>query len=78
VGQRANGTKVSNKMLGGSGPNPNLNPTLLVAPIYPNLKMANNVPPQNRKKTRMWANAQRDGRPAEHRWRPLFNAVKFS
>jgi len=28
-------------------------------------------------KTRMWANAQRDGRPAEHRWRPLFNAAKF-
>jgi len=27
--------------------------------------------------TRMWANAQRDGRPAEYRWRPLFNAVKF-
>ena len=25
----------------------------------------------------MWANAQRDGRPAEHRWRPLFNAAKF-
>jgi len=24
----------------------------------------------------MWANAQRDGRPAEHRWRPLFNAAK--
>ena len=23
----------------------------------------------------MWANAQPDGRPAEHRWRPLFNAV---
>jgi len=23
----------------------------------------------------MWANAQRDGRPAEYRWRPLFNAV---
>jgi len=21
----------------------------------------------------MWANAQRDGRPAEYRWRPLFN-----
>jgi len=20
----------------------------------------------------MWANAQRDGRPAEHRWHPLF------
>ena len=27
-------------------------------------------------KTRMWANAQRDGRPDEHRWRPLFNAAK--
>jgi len=25
----------------------------------------------------MWANAQRDGRPAEYRWRPLFNAGKF-
>jgi len=28
-------------------------------------------------KLEMWANAQRDGRPAEHRWRPLFNAAKF-
>ena len=27
--------------------------------------------------TRMWANAQRDGRPAEYRWLPLFNAAKF-
>ena len=27
--------------------------------------------------TRMWANAQPDGRPAEHRWRPLFNIAKF-
>jgi len=27
--------------------------------------------------TRMWANAQRAGRPAEHRWRPLFNAAKI-
>ena len=26
---------------------------------------------------RMWANVQRDGRPAEHRWRPLFNTAKF-
>ena len=25
----------------------------------------------------MWANAQRDGRPTEHRWRLLFNAAKF-
>jgi len=25
----------------------------------------------------MWANAQPDGRPAQHRWRLLFNAAKF-
>ena len=25
----------------------------------------------------MWANAQRDGRPAEYRWRPLFNTANF-
>ena len=25
----------------------------------------------------MWANAQRDGRSAEHGWRPLFTAAKF-
>jgi len=25
----------------------------------------------------MWANAQRDGRPAKYTWRPLFNAAKF-
>jgi len=31
----------------------------------------------NLKLTRMWANDQRDGRPAEHRWSPLFNAAKF-
>ena len=29
------------------------------------------------KNLEMWANAQRDGRPAEHRWRPLFNAAEF-
>ena len=27
--------------------------------------------------TRIWANAQRDGRPAEYRWRPVLNAAKF-
>jgi len=27
--------------------------------------------------TRMWANAQRDGCPAEYRWRPAFNAAVF-
>jgi len=28
-------------------------------------------------KLEMWANAQRDGRPAQHRWHPMFNAAKF-
>jgi len=32
---------------------------------------------QQQNTTRMWANAQRNGRPAEYRWRPLFNAAKF-
>ena len=31
----------------------------------------------NKKVTRMWADAQRDGRPAEYRWRHLFNATTF-
>jgi len=30
-----------------------------------------------KKKLEMWTNAQPDGRPAEYRWRPLFNAAKF-
>jgi len=32
---------------------------------------------ENNNKLEMWANAQRDGRPAEYRWRPLFNAAKY-
>jgi len=32
---------------------------------------------ENRLQLEMWANAQRDGRPAEHTWRLLFNAAKF-
>jgi len=32
---------------------------------------------EEERRTRMWANAQPDGRPAEHGWRPLFNAAKF-
>jgi len=27
--------------------------------------------------TRMWADAKRDGRPAEYWWRPVLNAAKF-
>jgi len=31
----------------------------------------------NNSQLQMWANAQRDGRSAEYRWRPLFNAAKL-
>jgi len=30
---------------------------------------------EDRNKLEMWANAQRDGRPVEYRWRPLFIAA---
>jgi len=32
---------------------------------------------ENETESRMWVDAQSDGRPAEYRWRPLFNAAKF-
>jgi len=32
---------------------------------------------QGKKELEMWVNAQRDGRPAKYRLRPLFNAAKF-
>jgi len=32
---------------------------------------------KEQERTRIWANAGRDGRPAEYRWRLLFNAAKF-
>jgi len=32
---------------------------------------------EKKKELEMWANAQPDGRPAEYRWRRLFNAAKF-
>jgi len=32
---------------------------------------------RKKNKLEMWANAQRDGRPAEYTWRPLFKAAKF-
>ena len=39
-----------------------------------------NGPPQLHRAaiTRMWANAQRYGHPAEYRWRRLFNAVSLA
>jgi len=40
-------------------------------------EIVTSIIPQDQGATRMWANAQRDGRPAKHRWHPLFNAAKF-
>jgi len=44
---------------------------------YQNLVNAESHRTVTNKKLEMWANAQRDGRTAEYRWRPLFNAAKF-
>jgi len=46
------------------------------AEIRPGKKIEYRKKPQH-ENTTMWANAKRDGRPAEYRWRPLFNAAKF-
>ena len=46
----------------------------------PQLRMFTAMRPNNNNKiiiTRMWANAQRDGRPTEYRWRPVLKAAKF-
>jgi len=32
-------------------------------------------PKKEKTQLEMWANAQRDGRPAEYRWSPLFNSL---
>jgi len=42
--------------------------------IQPKKLVKNQVKPL---KIEMWANAQRDGRPAKYRLRLLFNATKF-
>jgi len=40
------------------------------------LNLPHGTKQKKKKKTRMWANAQRDGRLAEYRWRPVFDATK--
>jgi len=37
----------------------------------------NHNKPKDMNELERWANAQRDGRPADYRWRPLFNTAKF-
>ena len=41
------------------------------------LRLGEEKTEEEEERTRMWTNAQPDDRPAEHRWRPLFNAAKF-
>jgi len=46
--------------------------------LFPAKLLASTKKIEIKSKTRLnWANAQRDGCPAEHRWHPLFNAAKF-
>ena len=42
---------------------------------YNDILGSHNSVQHNTMQTRMWANAQRDGRPAEYRWRPVLNAA---
>ena len=53
-----------------------------LAPLGSGSKMSTSLSPvlliqqlKTQSKLEMWANAQRDGRPAEYMWRPLFNAA---
>ena len=48
--------------------------TLGIAHLLVLFSFAMNVKEQ---RTRMWANAPRDGHPAKYRWRPLFSAAVY-
>jgi len=53
-----------------------VSPTLNWTDVYYSLAVKRlNISIQHRIRT--WADAERDGRPAEYRWRPLFNTAKF-
>ena len=41
------------------------------------LRLGEEKKKKKKEELEMWANAQRDGRPAEYMWRRLFNAAKF-
>jgi len=45
--------------------------------VHSNLRLLENIQTVNCVETRMWANAQGDGRHGKRRWRPLFNAANF-
>jgi len=54
-----------------------LNTCKILKEIFAVLECRNSFHVKESETTRMFANAQRDGHLAEHRWRPLFNAAKF-
>jgi len=43
--------------------------------VYTNIAVITKVGRKKKYQLEMWANAQRDGRHAEYRWRPLLNAA---
>jgi len=45
--------------------------------LYSDNVQSRNISSSAHMQLEMWANAQRDGRHAKLRWRPLFNAAKF-
>jgi len=51
-------------------------PSMTGQPTFQMLPLLMGLPKYS-EQLEMWANAQRDGHPAEYRWQPLFNAAKF-
>jgi len=49
----------------------------LLLSLHPAIEIIRALLIKHNKRLEMWANAQRDGRPAKYSWRPLFNAAKF-
>jgi len=49
----------------------------LMAILFPQTRSFKSATDAQQTQTRMWANAQCDGRPAKYRWCPLFNAANF-
>jgi len=55
--------------------NKNFSPHIYTQSTFCGCRNVSNSTSENTSQLEMWANAQRDGRPAEYRWRPLFNAA---
>jgi len=48
-----------------------------IGAVQESLTVGSNQQTLKARLTKMWANAQRDGRPVEYRWRRLFNAAAW-